>query len=400
MKGECQINKGALWCGRILVAGTLVLMLLTAGIVHAKSFKFAVICDTRSDNKDTAVNTAAVTAICKNLKKRGAKFVLAPGDFFTGSAHILKSKDDLNNQYQKFIKAVLDGGISLPPFSEAKNPAINKGKVFLYPVRGNHESYYLMPIKLASKKPHFLTRKNVKKAWIDNIGKYLPQNGPDSEQGFTYSFIFNNSLFIGLDQYIHTDPTTQKGIANNLGWLKQQLQLSEDIEHVFVFGHTPAFAAQHSDCLAQHPYNRDEFLRLIKQNKGGIYFCGHDHFYARAKVPVYNQNHTERIGHIQQIITPSGAPFLENTDSKPKWSGEYNDPNVESQSYIDEVMGYQLITVGDDTAGGDENRITVQFVATKDGSTHTKDDKGVYKYTYGDNGDKWKFEVMDSFVIP
>lgn len=353
--------------------------LLTIGLLlaifscQAQTFKFAVICDTRSDaNKNgiSGVNVSAVKAVCSHLKESGAEFVIAPGDFICGNVtwyDTTQPPPSNHVQYQAFLDAAQSAGVGLPGGLE---------EITLYPVRGNHECYR-----------QILPEKSIIEAWLVNIGNYLPKNGPDEEIGFTYSFIHEGSLFIGLDQYIHADSTQRKDIAIDQEWLDQELLKYPDVNHVFTYGHTPAFAANHQDCLGEDSIARNEFLESIN-GRSGVYFCGHDHFYARANVPVYKEQGGIE-NYIQQVITPSGAPFLTNEHGK-KWNGIYTNKNVESEMYIDNALGYQLVTVNED-------KVTVEYIATTDACIFYKDDKGIYHYTYNDNWDAWNFASMDKF---
>ncbi|RPH32672.1 MAG: hypothetical protein EHM93_08105 [Bacteroidales bacterium] len=347
-------------------------LLLLIGACQSQSYKFAVLCDTRSDadkNGITGVNVSAVKGVCSHLKNSGAEFVLAPGDFICGNVtwyNSTKTPPDNQTQYQAFLTACRSVGVGLPSDND---------KIALYAVRGNHECYQ-----------QILPKKTIEEAWLKSIGYSLPKNGPDKEIGFTYSFVYKGSLFIGLDQYIHANAAQKDSITIDQKWLDKELLKYPDSKHVFAFGHTPAFAAQHQDCLGQDSIARNKFLQSIN-SRSGVYFCGHDHFYARADVPVYKPNGGIE-NYMQQVITPSGAPFLGGFS--PKWNGEYKNQSVKTESYIDNAVGYQLVTV-------DGNKVTVEFIATNDACTFTIDSTGAYSYTYNDNWQKWNFVTMSKF---
>ncbi|MCP4221358.1 MAG: hypothetical protein GY765_42425 [bacterium] len=359
-------------------------MLLTVCAVSAGSYKFAVLCDTRSNTDKNGlhgVNVAAVHAVCRDLKSKGAEFVLAPGDFICG--HVswyspLPPPSEL--QFSALLNAAKEEGVGLPG---------SGAEIILYPARGNHEDYH---DKLSTDKNYspLEAKKKAMQAWLNSIGKSLPQNGPEGEKGFTYWFRKGDELFIGLDEYIHTGVPEKENIRINQPWLDKVL--AQEDGYVFVFGHTPAFAAHHTDCLGENPAARDTFLRSIFK-RSGVYFCGHDHFYARAAVPVYYPGTTYAEGYMQQVITPSGAPFLSgNRSDNKKWDGVYPDADVVGETYIDNAVGYQLVTVEDDS-------VTVEFIATLDACTFTLDKKtGVYSYTYKDNWQDWHFAVKDQFT--
>ncbi len=347
--------------------GLAVLLLLWVSTLGwADNFTFGVICDTRSNASaswENAVNVAAVRAVCQQMKKANVQFVIAPGDFMCGNVSWYGNTVPSNDlQYQTFLRNAATQGVGLPG---------SKQPITLYPVRGNHECYH-----------DLVSLQEVKDAWTRNMGKYLPQNGPQGEVGFSYSFKVQNTLFVATDQYMVADDKEKTNIKVNQPWLDSVLK-ANPTGQVFVFGHTPAFAAKHQDCLGAMPANRDAFLQSIYQ-RSGSYFCGHDHFYARAKIPVYGSDGKTKIGSMQQVITPSGAPFLEKGK---KWDGNYTSPDVFAETYIDNVLGFQLVTVTDTT-------VNVKYMATQDGCYFDQNKN----YTYTTNWQDWQFVVMDQYT--
>jgi len=333
--------------------------------VHAQTYKFAVICDTRSDataSGRSGVNVSAVKAVCNHLVQDGALFVIAPGDFICGNVNWYPNRPTNDIQLNTFLQAAKSQSVGLPNGDE---------KVILYPIRGNHECYR-----------NFLSEDSIKASWLRNIGNYLPNTGPSSEKGFTYSFTYANTLFLGLDQYMNADSTQKNGIEVNQAWLNKELAKYPNVKQVFTFGHTPAFAAKHQDCLAEDSLKRNAFIRSIN-SKSGVYFCGHDHFYARAKIPVYAENGSIQ-DYMQQVITPSGAPFLTGNS---KWNGAYPNKDVVAEKYLNGYLGYQMVTVTDE-------EVTVKFIATADAGTYSPDSSN---YTFNNDWKSWKFEPIDSF---
>ena len=353
-----------------------VIVMALAFYGEALGFTFGVICDTRSDASASGqygVNTSAVKAVCAELTKRSAAFVLAPGDFICGNVSWYNEEGDPPEntvQYQSFLNAAGSQGVGLP----------GSGKpCLLFPVRGNHECYH--DIK---------TPDSLRKMWKEEMGATLPKNGPDGEEGLTYRFTWGNALFLGIDEYDHAGPSEKTGIGVNQPWVQKSLDENPGSEHLFVFGHTPAFAAHHSDCLAENEGERDAFLRSL-YGRGGVYFCGHDHFYARAEVPVVASDGKMIQGYVQQIITPSGAPFLTgNRVDNHKWNGIYEDPRVIPASYMDNTLGFQLVTV-------EGSVVTVSFMGTQDASTWVRNPDGSYAYTWNDDWGSWTFAELDRF---
>ena len=352
------------------------MVMILAFYGQALGFTFGVICDTRSDASASGrygVNTAAVQAVCAELTKRRAAFVLAPGDFICGNVDWYNKEGEppANTvQYQSFLEAAGSQGVGLAGSGKSCR---------LFPVRGNHECYH------DTKSPKALAT-----MWQREMGAALPRNGPKGEEGLTYSFTWGNALFLGIDEYVHAGASVKTGIGVNQPWVQKTLDENIGAEHLFVFGHTPAFAAHHADCLADNEGARDAFLRSL-YSRGGVYFCGHDHFYARAEVPVVASDGTAIVGYIPQVITPSGAPFLTGSrEDNHKWDGVYGDPRVIPSSYMDNTLGFQLVTV-------EGAVVTVSFMGTQDASTWVRREDGSYAYTWNDDWASWTFAELDRF---
>ena len=79
-------------------------------------------------------------------------------------------------------------------------------EIELYPTRGNHEGYHFT-----------MTKEEVEEAWFRNMGYAVPANGPEGEVGFTYSFLHEGDLFMGLEVYVYSDSMMISGIQVNQG---------------------------------------------------------------------------------------------------------------------------------------------------------------------------------------
>ncbi|MBN1787102.1 MAG: metallophosphatase family protein [Sedimentisphaerales bacterium] len=137
----------------------------------------------------------------------------------------------------------------------------------VYPIRGNHEVEGVLDIN------------ETKQAW-DNVfsGSYAsPDNGPVDEKNITYSFSYDNVLIIGLDVYgTHWHRVNQ-------AWLDEQFS-QNNLPHIFLYAHEPAFQYLHPDCLASYPAQRNTFWDSIAAASGRTYICGHDHAYDHARL--------------------------------------------------------------------------------------------------------------------
>jgi hypothetical protein len=267
----------------------LLIILVCASSAIAAPWRFAVVGDTRGTSGSSPINAAAVNAIVQSLTGDGIDLLLVPGDLVNGATSV-----PLATQLSTWRTAVA--------------PIYTAG-VAIYPIRGNHETA------------------GGATAW-KNFFPDVPQNGPttlSSEVGLTYSLTHNNALFIGFDEYV-------SGHRINQGYLDGLLGSAGRPPHVFVFGHEPAFASNHADTLDDYPVDRDNFWNSLGGARVPMYFCGHDHFYARSVIEAGNGNPVQQL-----IVGAGGAPFH-------TFLG-YADPRVQPLYSDDDHFGYLIVTV-------------------------------------------------------
>ncbi|HII07578.1 MAG TPA: hypothetical protein HA349_09790 [Methanotrichaceae archaeon] len=297
----------------------------------AGSWTFAVVCDTRGDNKNTTgksgINDVIVELIAKSVADEKCDLVIFPGDMANGW-----SKNGSTTYAEQFEN-----------WKRAMGPVYEAG-IKVYSVKGNHENgplpsrtYPYNPIPYPALKEAYL------EAFEGNLSEYgLKDSGPEGEEYLTYSFEHENALFIGLDQYVRPHRVNQ-------AWLDEQLA-NNSKPYVFVFGHEPAFEVNHPDCLAVYTNDRNAFWDSISKAGCRMYFCGHDHFYNRARI----QNESGAGIEIQQVLAGScGAPF-----PSPSWDGSYNDSSVELEYFNDKDYGYVLVTVYEDHVDAEWRALT------------------------------------------
>ncbi len=295
-----MFNKYRIHDWRTPVCLTLLFLVVSAGIASAGAWKFAVVGDSEGDGLSPSSawsNTNVLQAIARGITNDRPDLVLFAGDLIYGSN--APTCTNLPAQYAAWSNA-------FSPVYSARIP--------VYPVRGEHD------------------RRGDADGTIFNsiFGAVLPGNGPTGEVGLTYSFQHNNALFIGLDQYKNLHRVNQP-------WLSSQVASRRTL-HLFVFGHEPAVQVAQSDCLAYENDTRDLFLKSITEADGRIYFCGHDHFYNRARLAPRNG-----IGIMQVVAGAGGAPSS-------SWDGvygkDYNEQQMASSLYYSACTnGYVLVTV-------------------------------------------------------
>ena len=186
----------------------------------------------------------------------------------------------------------------------------------------------------------------------------LPDNGPEEEKYYTYSFEYDNFLFISLDEY-----TVYERI--NQVWLDEQL-INNDKPFVFVAGHEPAFKLLHTNCLGAYPEERNIFWNSLTQHNGIIYFCGHDHFYDHSIISNEDGN---PYNDIHQIIVGTGGGGIHPDDEYDGDNGEWTPFRI----FHDSTYGYVLV---------DGNGISLTTTWKRRTNTNVFEDGGdTYSYT-------------------
>jgi hypothetical protein len=153
--------------------------------------------------------------------------------------------------------------------------------------------------------------------------------------------IGSHSHFIILDVYGWDNDNNHYTRNLPLHWLKTDLRNSTSADHVFVFGHEPAYPVGHmkngsgwwDGSLDRIPEERNRFWTLLEISDVDAYFAGHEHLYSHFN-PVpdnpddpndsYNPpvdepndpNDTLPQGRVHQIITggAGGDLWRQNTD--------------------------------------------------------------------------------------
>jgi 3',5'-cyclic AMP phosphodiesterase CpdA len=301
---------------RLIVGATAALLLLLSGIPPVSDaaldapWTFAVLSDTRSDLHEadgrSGVNSGTVSRIATAIAKEKPDVVLVPGDLVLGNARNAAPFETQLINWRRAMKPVYDAGIPV------------------LPVRGNHEylskEYYPNdPCKPLAPNPAALA------TYLGIFGRDVPQNGPDGQKGATYAYPHKNALFVGLDELVNL-------YSYDRAWLDAILKANPR-QHLFVFGHFPAFGLIHKDNLSCNSAARDALWNTIGAHNGRLYFCGHDHLYDRGETP-------DAAGHaIRQVLVGNGgAPFY-------YYNGGYADKRMKPEKRVQGKPGYLLVTV-------------------------------------------------------
>jgi len=285
---------------RVVFISVFLVIISLGGSAAEPSWRFIVTGDSRGN--DNGVNTVIMGELAAEIVKKQVDFVLFSGDLVQANVDQAAMDSQLKT-WRDTMQPVYDAGIGV------------------YAVRGNHDID--CPQKDTS--------------W-NNIfkGKYaMPNNGPAGEKNMTYSFRHKNAFVVGLDNYGQPGYTELHRV--NQEWLDAQFAANTE-PHVFVFGHEPAFKANHENCLDNHMTERDMFWASIEKAGGRTYFCSHDHFYDHARVDDDGDPNND----IHQFIAgTAGAPFYD-------WSGKYDGENSSytvKGIYHSKEYGYCLVEI-------------------------------------------------------
>ncbi len=275
-------------------------------------WKFVALSDSRGS--DNGVNEAALNDLKEAILSEGdIEFILFPGD--------MTSKGfDYQEEffYQLFVQPLADAGIGF------------------YGVAGNHEYVY---------RSYDDDGNVVEKGDFSKFKPSNPKNGP-TQDGGTYSFTFNNALFLGFDWY--SDDLEQD-------WVDTQIA-KVNPTHIFSMAHMPLWKTKHDDVFDSDA--RDTFINTIAAKGGRVFFSGHDHFYDHSKVLT-----EDGLDFHQFIVGTAGASLR-------TWSGEYGRADAEMVSQ-ESSYGYALVTVFDNLA-------SIEF-KKQEGSSFIKADSYTYK---------------------
>jgi len=263
--------------------------------ISETSWQFIVTGDSRSDGENNGVNIRIVGELAAEIVSKNVDFVLWTGDLVNGYEDA-ETMETQFNTWRKTMLPVYDAGIGV------------------HVVRGNHD----------------VGEPEGTSAW-NNVFDDLPDNGPAGEKNLTYSLTHKNAFIVAVDQYVDEEQHI------NQEWLDKQFAANTK-PHVFIFGHEPAFQADHEDCLDDYPAKRDRFWASIERAGGRTYFCGHDHFYNHATVDD-NGNPANDVH--QYIVGTAGAPLYRWS---PPYKGDNSDYTVE-KIYHARKHGYVLVEI-------------------------------------------------------
>lgn len=210
--------------------------LLAISITPAFAWKFASIADSRGSTN--GVNTAELTTIVSRINLENVDLVIFQGDAVTGSSN----DTTLGSQMDTWL------GI------------MNTLNCPWYYTVGNHEISTATSINVIRSKVA------------------MPLNGPAGYEETVFWFEHENAHFAALDSnYYNEFHHVQRS------WLMTDLANTTK-PHKFVMAHEPAYpVGPHiGSSLDTYPAERDDFWSIMTNAEVQMYFCGHEHLFARS----------------------------------------------------------------------------------------------------------------------
>ena len=218
---------------RILILAAAVL--LFAGPAFA--WKFASLADSRGSTN--GVNVTTLSTIVTKINAENVDLVVFQGDAVSGSS----SDSTLNTMMNAWLVEM------------------NKLNCPWYYTSGNHE------IQTSTAEANVLRAKVIQ-----------PENGPDGYKEFVFSFDYQNAHFVFLnsDHYGEQHKVQRSWLTTDLAGTTQP--------HIFAMAHDPAYpkGPHVGSSLDLYAGERDDFWNIITDAGVRMYFCGHEHLYARS----------------------------------------------------------------------------------------------------------------------
>ena len=140
--------------------------------------------------------------------------------------------------------------------------------------------------------------------------------GTGDLKGLSYSFDYQNSRFVVLDQFTPADGATNSNynittsIAAQQSWITAQLKGRAAGSHAFLLTHKGLVLPYHTDVLlgnnpSQNQTATDAFMASLSQNGVRYLLCGHDHMHDRSIVT----SSDGKTSSINQLVTSSNSCY-------------------------------------------------------------------------------------------
>ena len=377
--GAAAISPALIGCGgsSSAAAGTTTTTTSTA----ATSWSFGIMADTQWTVADDGMNPYTCSAevirqINNQFVNNGVAFVVHVGDLCDGTSEPATQTDG------ELIRA-------------AYTQALFNNGIGFFPLRGNHDDAASLATEFQSNYPQCVngvqnntpstamtvTNPDASKQPVVaktgsnfTVGSNFSSPDPWSTgdlKGLSYSFDYNNTRIVMLDQFTPTDSNAAygltTGIASQQSWITSRLSSKTAGGHAFVFAHKGLITENHTDVLlgsdpSQNPTATDAFIKSLASNGVHLYCCGHDHMHDRTLV--YTSD--GKSASVMQVVSQSDsskfyipASPANNVTYNVAAFGHTRQVPIQQELY---KIGYYLVTI-------EGNNATVEYWAADISST-------------------------------
>jgi len=329
-----------------VLLGATALGLLVSANAQAETWTFGLMSDTQwigsagTANNPGTTSVSVINQVNQQFINSGVKFVIQDGD-------LVDTYSAANEQ----VRA-----------SAAQQ--LNSAGIGFFPLRGNHDAPNNGTASLQ-------TVQNLYPQMTGSGNAYGATNFQVNATTGSYSFDYNNTRFVMLDQFTNA-PTTGslKGtnINDQLSWLGTALS-TKPATNSFVIGHKNLIGGNHVDTLFganpnANPSVENQFYSILAQNKVDAYIGGHDHMMQ-----------------LDRVTSPDGTTkvtqIISGSDSNKFYipAGNAENPNggkTTAQQYgrTEEVLLQSLYDIGYWIFKVDGSTVNASYYAASSGATN------------------------------
>lgn len=357
---KCLILKKALY--------GLLLALVAASTAFADPWKFGVMSDTQwigtDDGKSpNSVPVDIIKAVNREFIAKGVKFVVQVGDLCDNGS--VPNGEDTR---AAFVQELYNAGIGFFPYRGNHDSSVAAATEFLalYPQTQTgtmnvtpasafsvtNPDSAVQPFPVVSGSPFTMGSSFSSPVTVAGAAD-------NSLKGLTYSFEFNNALFMMLDgQAAKAVDGTTPGIDPQQTWISSTLAGKPAGGHAFVFSHKGLITENHVDSLfgsdpSKDPAGQNAFISSLHNNGVRYFIQGHDHMHNRSIV-----TSPDGTSSVQNILCASDSSKF-YTPGSPSNDDKYNVPafGKHRQTQIAQelhTIGYYIYTV-------DSSHVTVDY---------------------------------------
>ena len=355
----------------------------------SEAWKFAVISDTQWTVTDDGYNpNSSAMGIAAQIQQQliaaGVKFVIHVGDLCDDGSI---AGEDTRARY---AQALYDAGIGFFPVrgnhDDGAKDATEFTRIYPQTQTGIHNQTPSDVISMTF--PAADTTNNPpasKTGHAFKVGHNFSSPDPwgtGDLKGLSYSFDFENSRFILLDQFTPPDSNSSYNSATTVGaqqyWISQQLGSRGFKSHAFVFAHKGLITPNHVDVLfgstpATNPTLVNAFIDSLASNDVKYYINGHDHMYDRSII-------SDTVGQssVTQILCASDSskfyvPAGSSTNTSASRGTSSNDVyyDVPAFGISRRTPLAQELNIGNGTQSSPTPRDVGYYIFTVDGETVT-----------------------------